>query len=304
MQHMDFVQTILLLLVITGLGMFSRYRALFSSSDKIVLNNYVYRFALPALLIDTISGLQFNLIEMEIIIGSVVPVILAVVTMVMLYRTSLISKEQMIIASITMAFGSNAFFGIAYFDSLYGSKALDFAVLTAGVLGMLGIVLSVSFLEYAQKGQIKISTLLNVFKSPPVFAIFIGIVLALIGLEITFFEKASALLGKTAGGLAIFVLGMFIYDVFSIKLIKAALPYVLLRAVLLPVVTFAVLLLLPNISSEMHAYLFQQSGIPAAISIAILAQRYHFHEKKLAAIVMLSSLFSFAVLGLLYVLSL
>lgn len=300
---MDFLQTILLLLAVTSLGMFSRHQNLFSSDDKIVLNNFVYRFALPALLIDTISGIEFNLIEVEIIIGSVLPVILAVLMMMLLYRLAVMTKEQMIISSITLGFGSNAFFGIAYFDSLYGAKGLEFAVLSAGVLGMLGIVVAIAFLEYAKYGKIEASALFGVLKSPPVFAIFIGIALAIFNVEITFFDKASALLGKTAGGLAIFVLGMFIYDVFSMKVIRSALPYVLLRAILLPVITLPILLYLPDIDNEMYRYLFQQSGIPTAIAVAILAQRYQYHEEKLSAIVMLSSVFSFAVLALLYWLS-
>ena len=300
---MDFIQTLLLLIAVTALGMFSRHKQLFSSKDKLVLNGFVYRFALPALFIDTISSIQFNQIEMDIIIGSIVPILLSIVVIVLIYLVRLINKEQMIIASLTMAFGSNAFFGIAYFDSLYSGEIVQYAVFTASVLGMLGVILSVAFLEYAKNGEIKVGILLSVLKSPPVFAIFIGIALALFGIQIAFFDKASALLGKTAGGLAIFVLGMFIYDTFSLKLLKAALPYVVLRAVLLPVTTFAVLLSLPTVSDTTYTFLLQQSGIPAAIALAIVAQRYEYNEKKIAAIVMLSSLFSFFLLGVLYILS-
>ena len=300
---MDFIQTLLLLLAVTALGMFSRHKEIFSSKDKIVLNSFVYRFALPALFISTISSIQFNQLEMEIIIGSVAPIFISLIFIIFLYLLKLLSKEQMIIASITMAFGSNAFFGIAYFDSLYGGEILEYAVFTASVLGMLGIILSVAFLEYAKNGEVKVGIFFNVLKSPPVFAIFIGVALALFGIEIEFFDKASALLGKTAGGLAIFVLGMFIYDTFSLKLIKEALPYVILRALLLPLSTFIVLLSLPTMTETTYTFLLQQSGIPAAIALAIVAQRYEYHEKKIAAIVMLSSLLSFLVLGLLYLVS-
>jgi predicted permease len=300
---MEFIQTILLLLAITGLGMFSRHQGIFSSQDKVVLNNYIYRFALPALLIHTVSGLQFDAVATAIILGSVIPILLSVGIMIILKLVGLITKEQMIIASITLGFGSNAFFGIAFFDSLYGKEAFDFAVFSAGVLGMVGIILAVGFLEYGQQGTVRLRTLTSVLKSPPVFAIFVGIALAFIGWELTFFEKASELLGKTAGGLAIFVLGMFIYDAFSLKMIKEALPYVALRVFLLPAVTWVTLMGMTSIDATLYGYLFQQSGIPAAIAIAVLAQRYAYHEKRLSAIVMLSSLMSFAVLGILYMVS-
>jgi len=302
-QNMEFINTILLLIAITGLGIYSRYKQLFTANDKIVFNSFIYRFALPALLINTISKIQFNDIEIDILIGSVVPILIAVILMISLYLLTFINKEQMVISSITLAFGSNAFFGIAYFDSLYGAKAMDFAVLSAGVLGIVGIVVSVAFLEYVKEGKIKPSALVNILKSPPVFAIIIGIILAVSGIDVTFFDKASQLLGKTAGGLAIFVLGMFMYDVYSLKLMKLVLPYVLLRALLLPLITYAVLILLPNVSEQMHTYLFQQSGIPGAIAIAVISQRYNYHHREFSAIVMLSSILSFVVLGLLYTVS-
>jgi predicted permease len=300
---MDFIQTLLLLIAITTLGMFSRRKGLFSSNDKVVLNSFIYRFALPALFIDTISKIHFNQLEIDIIIGSIAPIFLSIALLVVFYLVKIIKKEQMIIASITLAFGSNAFFGIAYFDALYGGEILQYAVFSASLLGMVGVLVSISFLEYAKNGKIELATLLNVFKSPPVFAIFVGIALALFGIHLEFFDKASALLGKTAGGLAIVVLGMFIYDTFSLKLIKEALPYVMLRAALLPVMTFLALFALAPLTETMYAFLLQQSGIPAAISLAIVAQRYEYHEKKIAAIVMLSSLFSFLLLALLYLLS-
>jgi len=301
---MDFVQTLLLLVAVIALGMFSRKLQIFSQSDKIVLNSFVYRFALPALFIDTISKIEFNEIEMQIILGSILPILISIILTILVYIFKLISKEQMIIASLTLAFGSNAFFGIAYFDSLYGGEILEFAIFTASILGMLGVILSVAFLEYAKNGKIKAIIFLNVFKSPPVFAIFIGVALAVFGIHIEFFDKASALIGKTAGGLAIFVLGMFIYDTFSLKLIKEALPYVLLRALLLPLATFGILYSLPAMSDATYMFLLQQGGIPTAIALAIVAQRYEYHQEKIAAIVMLSSFFSFFVLAVLYVLSL
>jgi len=300
---MDFFNTILLLIAVTALGAFSRHKELFSSDDKIVLNGFVFRFALPALLIHTISNMEFNALKFEIIIASVVPILVAVFLMVALHLLRFITKKQMILASITLAFGSNAFFGIAYFDALYGEKAMEFAVFSGGLLGMVGIFFAVSFLEYGVSGKVKLSAVINILKSPPIFAIFIGIAMALLGVELAFFDKASNLLGKTAGGLAIFVLGMFIYDVFSVELIKHAFAYVLLRALLLPLVTYITLLLLPNFSEQLYAYLLQQSGIPAGISIAIIAQRYNYHYKELSMIVILSSLLSFIVLGFLYLMS-
>jgi predicted permease len=75
---------------------------------------------------------------------------------------------------------------------------------------------------------------------------------------------------------------------------------VLARAIILPIVTFVTLLFFSELTTELKSYLLQQSGIPAAISIAIFAQKYQYYESRFAGIVILSSLVSFLLLGILY----
>lgn len=301
---MEFLQTLLLLLAVVALGAFSRYKNIFKEQDTYVLSSFVYNFAFPALLVATLSKLKFDNVEVEIILGSILPIAVLLILIFLLYLRKVITKEQMVIASITIGFGSNAFFGIAYFDSMYGKEGLEFSVVTAAVLGVFGVVLAVAMLEYAKNDKINPKLLFYLLlKSPPVIAVIIGVVLALFDMDIMFLDKASNLLGKTAGGLAIFTLGMFIYNTFNIEVLKDALPYVLLRVFLLPISTYFVLMFMPDLPTDLYGYLFQQSGIPAAISIAIFAQRYDYHQSKLSGIVMLSSFLSFILLGILFSIS-
>lgn len=301
---MEFLHTLLLLVAVVALGAFSRYKNIFKEKDTYVLSSFVYNFAFPALLVATLSKLKFDNIEIEILIGSLLPIVILLLLIFLLYLIKIITKEQMVIASITLGFGSNAFFGIAYFDSMYGKEGLEFSVITAAVLGIFGVVLSVAMLEYAKNDKINSKLLFSLLlKSPPVIAVILGLALAIFEIDIYFLDKASNLLGKTAGGLAIFSLGMFIYNTFNIEVLKEALPYILLRVLLLPISTYFVLMFMPDLPTDLYSYLFQQSGIPAAISIAIFAQKYDYHQSKLAGIVMLSSFLSFIVLGVLYSIS-
>lgn len=300
---MIFIQTALLLLLIVALGAWSRYKDIFAQKDTVVLSTFVYNFAFPALLIATLAKLNFDIIEFEIVVGSILPIVIILAVIVLLYKRQIISKEQMILAGVTIGFGSNAFFGIAYFDSMYGDAGLEFAVITAAILGIFGVVVCISLLEYAKAGKIQPKVFKGVLLSPPVLAVGLGVVLAIFDLDIGFLEKASALLGKTAGGVSIFVLGMFIYDHFSLAVVKKALPYALFRALALPLGTFLVLAFMDNISDELFMFLFQQAGIPAAISISIFANKYRYLQSTFAGIVMLSSFLSFAVLGVLYLLT-
>ena len=154
-NYVIFIQTALLLLLIVALGAWSRYKDIFAQKDTVVLSTFVYNFAFPALLIATLAKLNFDIIEFEIVVGSILPIVIILAVILLLYKKQIISKEQMILAGVTIGFGSNAFFGIAYFDSMYGDAGLEFAVITAAILGIFGVVVCISLLEYAKAGKIE-----------------------------------------------------------------------------------------------------------------------------------------------------
>jgi len=120
----------------------------------------------------------------------------------------------------------------------------------------------------------------------------------------TFLTDLVLPLGRTASGTAIFLLGMFLYDHFSLDMVKKAMPLALFRVVALPLVTLIVIQLFQGTDVLVRRFLLLQSGIPAAISIAIFAERYEYKTSELTGMVILTSLASFITLGVLYFLSL
>lgn len=299
----DFISTILLLVVVLAAGAISRAKNIFRPEAISTLSSFVFYIALPALFLSKVSKLEFSLIELELILGSIIPVFILVVLIAVSHAFRFINLGVFITSGLSSVFASNAFFGIAYFSSLYGPKGETFSVITASVLGIFGIVGSVSLFEYGINRKISFAVLLNVVKNPAIVAILTGVAMALGDINIGFIDKSGELLGKTAGGIAIFSLGMFIYDHFSMELIKKSLFYVTFRSFSLPLITYIVLLFLPNLSNEYKSFLFQQSGIPAAVSVAIFAQKYEFLKNEIGGIVVLSSLVGLPVLSLLYIIS-
>jgi len=299
----DFINTILLLTVVLAVGAFSRAKNIFRPEAIGIMSTYVFYIALPALFLSKVSKLEFSLIELELILGSIIPVVILIVLIAIAHALRLIKFDVFVTSGISSVFASNAFFGIAYFSSLYGSAGETFSVITASVLGIVGVVGSVFLFEYGINRKISFSVIFNVLKNPAIVSILIGLLMALGGVNIGFIDKSGELLGKTAGGVAIFSLGMFIYDHFSMELIKKSLFYVLFRSISLPLITYVVLLFLPNLTDEYKSFLFQQSGIPAAVSVAIFAQKYEFKKNEIGGIVVLSSLIGLPMLSLLYIIS-
>ena len=282
------------------LGLMSRKTNILTSDNKRVLSSYIYYFALPALFFTEIMRTDFAQLEKKVLIGSLLPLVIVCTFLIVLYVLKLIRKDHFIIASLCIVFGSNAFFGIAFFETLLGEWGFHISVVTASFLGIVGIVSSQLLFEYAiQEGRTRV-TLIRVLRSPLIISIVVALCFSFLRVQIAFLGKALALLGRTAAGCAIFLLGMFIYDNFSKQVMKQAVLYSLVRIVALPLAMFISFLFLGEISIDLKKFLLLQSGIPAAITIAVFADRYNYKAAILSGAVVLTSLMSFMTLSILY----
>ena len=100
-------------------------------------------------------------------------------------------------------------------------------------------------------------------------------------------------MGQTASAIAIFVLGMFIYDRFSLKSVREALPYSLFRMLALPLIAWITLRFILPGGSEVDQFLLLENAMPAAIALVVFAERYDYKVTEIAGIVSLTSILSF-----------
>jgi predicted permease len=288
------------LMIVMLLGLASRKSGLLAADHKKVLSTYIYYFALPALFCGEIATTDFRELGATLFIGSIAPVLLVLGLLALLHALKVLSKDPFVLAAVTIVFGSNAFFGVAFFDSLWEQWGFHTSVLSASILGMFGVTASLFLFEYAtHKAQIG-PTLLRVGKSPVIIGIALGLFFSLLRLEISFLMKGLQLIGNTAAGVAMFLLGMFMYDNFSRKIFAKAIVYSMIRIIALPLAMGLTFLFLGETSLKMKEFLFMQTGIPAAISIAVFAERYDYKTPEFSGIVVVTSLLSFISLGVLY----
>ena len=124
-----------------------------------------------------------------------------------------------------------------------------------------------------------------------------------IGFQVDFLINAFNLVGQTSSAIAIFVLGMFIYDRFSMDIIKETLVYSLLRIIGLPLITWIIIRIFLPSSGDLSQFLMLENGMPAAIALVVFAERYDYKVTETAGIVSLTSIFSFVGLTAIYYLS-
>jgi len=292
-----FLYSLISLALVILAGWFSRKTKILGSQDARGLSAFVYNFGLPALFFSKLANLDLSGVDLWLLAGSVGPLVILFLLVWLLWLVRLLTKERMILLGISVLFGSNAFYGIPFFESLYGDWGLERAVITAALLGSFGIVATLTLFEYATHENRESTALIRVLKSPLILSIFLGLICSALGWRMNILLDALALLGKTASGTAIFMIGMYVYDHFSWQNIKKALPYTLFRVFGLPVMTIILIIMVDHSNSRLNSFLFLQSGIPAAVSIAIFAERYRYKIDELTGVVVLTALMSFPVLS-------
>ena len=283
--------------------MLSRKMRIFSSEQIKIISSFVYYFALPSLFFVSLSNTDLLSIDYKVFLGSVLPIFILLLALYALKSFNVVSKDNFILLSLSICFGSNAFFGVAFFETLYGGKWLSIAILMASILGLTGIVLSLIYFEYANKKDKGWTFFLKIIKNPLIISLFLGVLCSFFRIRLEVVTNALSLLGKTAGGLAIFSLGIFIYDNFSLQSVKKAFLYSIFRSLALPISTYLVILFCMDINNELRRFLLLQSGIPAAISLAVFAERYEYKLAEITGIVIITSILSFIGLFILFIIS-
>lgn len=298
---MQILFALLTIAFLITLGFLARKLNILSKEHTKGISSFVYYFALPALFFSKIARMNlsdFNQ-NLTIVIGSLLPIAVIVSVLLVFYIFKFIKKDTFVLLSLSVVFGSNVFFGVTFFEALFENRGLEFAILTSSFLGPIGIISSILLFEFATNKSQNLEFIIRVFTNPLIIAIFLGLTFSLLHIQIEFLFNSLEMLGRSASPLAIFVLGMFIYNNFSLVAIKQSLVFSIFRLTILPITTFFILLLL-NVDIDLKHFLFIQSGIPVAVSLAIYAERFNYKTTEISGMVIATSIGSFPVLFLLF----
>lgn len=300
---MEVLTSLFTILIIVLLGIISRRLGVFKAEHAKTISSFVYYFGLPALFFTKIARLDLLTLDPNFVLGSLLPTAILMVILLLLFKLKALKKDTFILLGLSVSFGSYAFFGVAFFETFQDGKWLDFSILAASLLGILGIIITLSLLEFANHKEQRGGFLGKIFSNPLILSILLGAIFSLSDIRVDFFTNALDLVGQTSSALAIFVLGIFIHDRFSWKTLVAALPYSLFRMIALPLMTWITIWLFLPVSGEVSQFLLLENGMPAAIALVVFAERYDYKITETAGIVSLTSILSFIGLTAIYYLS-
>ncbi|TET19194.1 AEC family transporter [Candidatus Bathyarchaeota archaeon] len=288
------LRTIIPILLLMGTGFLSRKLGILKSGDERILSAYVYYFALPALFFVNMTETNFTEGTLRFMLAGIIPILIALTIYTSLYLVFKFSKNILYLLILSTIFGSLAFFGIPFIAFAFPGTGEPVATLAAASISIVSVTISITTLELYRLQQSKILTGLKLVaqrlsKNPLILSIFFGILLSLIKIEIpTPISQPLHMLGSTTSTVAIFMLGVFLYGR-KYTNISEALKLSMLRIVFLPIVAFLTTMLFDFSTLERSALILMH-GMPVAISMIVLSERYSFYKETIASLILISSL--------------
>ena len=288
------LSTLVPIFLLMGLGFISRKIGILKSGDERILSAYVYYFALPALFLVDLSKVVFNEENLRFVAIGIVPILAALAIYTIIYLAIRLSKDAFYLLVLSTVFGSLAFFGIPFIMFAFPREGEYLATLSASTISIISVPVAIAILESYRLGKAPVKEAVKIVagklsRNPLILSILAGIFLSLMRVKIPeLILTPLSMLGSTTATVAIFMLGVFLYGRKYVN-ITEAFKLSLLRAVFLPAIAVGVTVLfdLPNISK---ATIIIMHGVPVAISMMILSERYNFYKETIASLILISSL--------------
>ena len=292
------------IIVTIALGYMSAAKGMFDDHDSRQFVHLVLNYMLPLSVFSGIWSTPRNIIIQDIPLATwlLVSMVGAYFLLLVIHRYILHTELQISsLRSMSVADPSVPFIGSAILPLIFGQS------LSAITIGICTLIINIIMLPLVFSSLTEVSSLgsriVSTLKKPLVLAALLGFVLALCGSQMP--EQLAGsfeLLGKGAGGLAIFATGIILYTR-KILVNSAITMTVLTKNVLFPLVIWGIMLAL-NAPSELQRIVVLTLAIPTATMPTSLAIQFKVNESELASTQFWSTVCSFVTLsGFLIVLS-
>lgn len=282
------------LLLLIGAGLFSRKMGFLKPGDERVLNAYIYYFGLPALFLVNMAETDFTEETLRFVFAGIIPIFVALAAYVVLYLLLGFARNILYLLILSTVFGSLAFFGIPFIMFAFPTREGEhLATLSATSISFVGVAISITVLELYDLDESAIGEGLKrvakrFSRNPLIISIVLGTILSVTGIEIPPPISASLhMLGGTTSTVSIFMLGVFLYGRKYTNMFEAV-GLSLLRIVFLPIVAFLTAMLF-NLPLLERSILVLMHGMPVAISMIVLSERYRFYKETMASLILISS---------------
>ena len=293
---MEILKIVLPIFLVIMAGFLLRRYNIVEKSWVHVLNGFVYYVALPSLIFLSFWQLEWWDGEMlKLLFTNVLVMILF--SALLLFCLSLFPLKRSIKAGIflTALVGNTVYMGFPILGEALGESNFSGVVGVATIQLVIGLVLSVLAVEFLVVRSRKFKTYLKDFiRNPLIISLAVGLLLSLFDLRtnsLEIIQKPLAMLAQTASPIALFALGGFLHGKFLRFHLNLTLLVSAVKLLMFPLFMLVALRLL-GFWDQSEAISVLVSGMPAAATAFVIAEKYKLDESFVANVILVSTAIS------------
>ena len=292
---------------LVGCGLLAGRFGLVTQASSEALNQFVYAFALPAMLFIAVYRGSLEEIFSGSFLAAVVcaTLVTAAVGYFVSRRLQKGTRPESVLRGLNGSFANTGFLGIPLVTMAYGDGAALPAALATVATNLFSFAVAIVCLETLakpQSGNIG-RTLGGVAKSPLIWPIALAILLVALDVKVPLpVERLASLLAAAAGPCALFAIGLFVSQLSLRAGAAAAWPSTALKLVLHPALTALLVFYLLPVDAYWAKVAVVCASLPLGATAFVLAQRYKLLEAETSTGAVLStavSVFSVSIVMLL-----
>ncbi len=287
------VQQIIIMFILSAAGYFMfKTNKIDMNGNKALANILIY-LSLPCVIVNgfLVDRTTENIKALLVSAGIAVIILCIAVLISKLF----FPKDE--IAKFAATFSNPGFFGVPIIIALLGKESVFYIAMFIAMLNLLQWTYGVSILT-GKTGKISMK---QVIKAPFMIALIIGLIIFFTQLPVpTVITKSIDFIAGVNTPIAMFTIGVYFAHVDIKKMLKnvTLLKISVVRQLLIPLVSIAVLSLIPSTYTSMKLALLIAAGCPVGSNVTVYAQLHQKNYSYAVETVIISSLLSIVSLPL------
>jgi predicted permease len=284
-------------------GYFAGRLRVVSQASSEALNQFVYYFALPAMLfIAVYRGSLEQILSGAFLLGVVLATLAtALAGFLVSHYAQAAPKAESTLRALNASFANTGYLGIPLVTVAYGERAALPAALATVATNIVSFAAALVLLErFTHPGKPSVARALgNVARSPLIWPIALAVLLVALAVKIPLpAERFAGLLAAAAGPCALFAIGLFVSQLSIRAGLRASWPSAALKLVLHPLLMAALAFWLLPMDPLWAKVAVVCASLPLGATAFVLSQRYRVLEDETSTGAVVSTLASLVTVSL------
>ena len=283
------------------IGYFLGLRRVLVQTDAQSINKFVFMVCIPALSIHLIANAPFAKFDWMILVGFLISeAVIYLIGFVIARKVFKCELAEAVLLGLACSFGNHILFVLPIAISVFGEDATLPIVAIITVDSILNFGTTVVIMEYLVEKNLSVQKFLrNIFTNPPIVSLFLGILIALIGIDLsTGINNFLEFVGKAAAPCALFSLGIILSQIKLVDRLPTTIAVCVIKLLLHPCVAGLIFLGLLGISLGAARVPLMAAAAPCGAMAFVLALTYRVRTDVIGPAILVTTVASLATLSI------